>query len=156
MDERRTQAARRLVKRFTRGVLCTNSAKKPGFPFGSVTPYVVGSQGSPLFLVSGLALHTRNLLENPKASLFIFDPDPSGNPLSLARVNLLGEVFPVRDADQAALLARYLEVHREAAQWAGFGDFRMFRMTVSDLYYVGGFGEMGWASAEDYAEAEAE
>jgi hypothetical protein len=42
-----------------------------------------------------------------------------------------------------------------AAYRPGFGhvdfeDFSFYRMDVVDVYYVGGFGVMGWVSASDY------
>jgi putative heme iron utilization protein len=34
-----------------------------------------------------------------------------------------------------------------------FEDFRFYRLEPVDLYYVGGFGVMGWVSVSDYASA---
>ena len=34
--------------------------------------------------------------------------------------------------------------------WVDFEDFFFYRMDVIDVYYVGGFGVMGWVSASDY------
>ena len=37
-----------------------------------------------------------------------------------------------------------------------FEDFSFYRMDVLDVYYVGGFGVMGWVAASDYAQAQAD
>jgi putative heme iron utilization protein len=44
----------------------------------------------------------------------------------------------------------YLERHANSRYWVDFEDFSFFRMDVIDVYYVGGFGVMGWVSASDY------
>jgi heme iron utilization protein len=62
----------------------------------------------------------------------------------------MGEVRQVPEADEAAARERYLARHPGAAQWAGFGDFAFYRLELADLYYVGGFGQMGWLSVGDW------
>jgi len=76
-----------------------------------------------------------------------------GDPTSAARVTVMGEVVPVPEADLAGARAAYLAKHPEAEQWVNFGDFAMLRMDVKDLYFIGGFGSMGWVLPEDYAGA---
>ena len=50
--------------------------------------------------------------------------------------------------------AAYLVKHPDAEQWIDFGDFSMLRMEIKkDLYYIGGFGSMGWVLPEDFAHA---
>jgi putative heme iron utilization protein len=44
----------------------------------------------------------------------------------------------------------YLQRHVNSKYWVDFEDFSFYRMDVVDLYYVGGFGVMGWVSASDY------
>lgn len=147
----RAEGARTLVAAHTEGVLCTNSSKKPGYPFGSVTPYAVDSAGRPVLLVSNMALHTKNLAADARASLLV--AEPGEDLLSGARANLLGTVGAVPEAEVEAVRALYLATHPAAEQWVDFGDFRFLRMEVEDIYYVGGFGQMGWVSARDYQTA---
>jgi putative heme iron utilization protein len=146
----RARRARELVRLRRHGVLCTNSVKRPGFPFGSVTPYALDDILRPLFLMSGLAVHSRNLEADPKASLFVLSEGDTDDPLQTARANLFGEITPVCETDLAEVAAAYLTTHPDAGQWAGFGDFRFYRLEVDDIYYVGGFGEMGWVTVSDY------
>lgn len=63
------------------GSLSTQSRKHPGFPFGSLMPYGLDDQGSPIFLISTMAMHTQNLQADPRASLFVTEPDDTGDPL---------------------------------------------------------------------------
>ena len=39
---------------------------------------------------------------------------------------------------------------RRARAWVDFDDFAFYRMDVVDLYYVAGFGAMGWVEADRY------
>lgn len=125
----------------------------PGYPFASVTPYAMDEHGRPIFLISQLAVHTKNLNEDPKASLLIFDPAAEQDPLTSARMNLMGEVRPVPDADLEAVRSLYLQQHPSSEQWLDFGDFGLYRLEIQDIYYVGGFGEMGWVSKQDFEKA---
>ena len=77
----------------------------------------------------------------------------TGDPLALARVTVLGSVVELRDDAREAALQTYRERHRDAF-YAAFGDFRLYRLDVSSVRYVGGFGRMSWVSADDHAAAE--
>lgn len=146
----KSRGVRELLRSRHHGVLCTNSAKHPGFPFGSITPYALDDLMRPVFLISGLAVHTKNLESDARASLFVAGEPDGDDPLQTARANLLGEARPVPENELAEATAAYLSAHPSAGQWAGFGDFRFYRLEASEIYYVGGFGEMGWVSPADY------
>src|SRR3954454_22303713 len=95
----RAQKAFALLKGRAFGVLGTVSKKGPGYPFASVTPFSVDDHGRPLFLMSALAVHTKNILEEPKASLLVFEPEAEQDPLGSARMNVMGEVYAVPAGD---------------------------------------------------------
>ena len=132
------------------GSLCTQSQKFPGFPFGSMMPYATDNFGRPIFFVSSMAMHTHNLRQDPRASLLITQPDVSGDPLGAARVTLLGEVNEA-PADEVKDL--YLSRYENAKYWQEYSDFAYYRLQVSAVYFIGGFGVMGWISADDYRSA---
>jgi len=132
------------------GSLSTHSQKCPGFPFGSMMPYAADDLGRPIFFISSMAMHTQNLRQDPRASLLIAQPDVSGDPLGAARVTLLGHVTEVPEAEVKEL---YLSRHENAKFWQDFTDFAYYRLQVSAVYFIGGFGAMGWISAEDYGSA---
>src|SRR5215831_12769807 len=132
------------------GSLSTLSRKQLGFPFGSVMPYGLDDHGRPIFLISTMAMHTQNLQADPHASLLVTQPDTDGEPLGASRVTLLGNVLPVPTSELAEARKLYLERHANSKYWVDFEDFSFYRMDVVDVYYVGGFGVMGWVSASDY------
>ncbi|MEW6299373.1 MAG: DUF2470 domain-containing protein [Thermodesulfobacteriota bacterium] len=135
------------------GTLATVSRKYPGWPFGSVMPYALDTEGRPVVLISTMAMHTQNLRADPRASLLVTQPDWTGDPLAGARVTVMGRVMPLPAADLAATRAAYVARYENAAAWVDFDDFAFYRMEVVDVYYVGGFGAMGWVSAAEYAAA---
>src|ERR1035437_3069927 len=75
------ERARTLMRSGCIGSLSTISRKQPGFPFGSLMPYGLDSQGRPIFLISTMAMHTQNLQADPRASLFVTEPAATGDAL---------------------------------------------------------------------------
>src|SRR6202162_3466616 len=86
------ERARTLVYLGRIGSLSTLSRKQPGFPFGSVMPYGLDDHGRPIFLISTMAMHTQNLLTDPRASLLIAQQETDGEPLGASRVTIVGNV----------------------------------------------------------------
>ncbi len=141
--QERADKALELLRAYKTGVLCTHSERMTGFPYGSNAPYAVSARNEPFFFLSGLAVHTKNLRHDSKASLLITENTNDGG-----RLNLFGEVLPVADeAEIASMREIYLAQHPEAKQWIDFGDFQFYKLQVANVYWVGGFGEMGWIPA---------
>jgi heme iron utilization protein len=147
------ERARTLVHIGGTGTLSTLSRKQPGFPFGSVMPYGLDERGRPVFLISSMAMHTQNLQADPRASLLVTQPDSSGDPLGASRVTLIGNVDKISKPEIEAARDLYLKRHANSKYWVDFEDFSFYRMDVIDVYYVGGFGVMGWVQASEYNEA---
>jgi heme iron utilization protein len=144
------ERARTLVYLGRIGSLSSLSRKQPGFPFGSVMPYGLDGHGRPIFLISTMAMHTQNLQADTRASLLVTQDSADGEPLGASRVTLVGNVLSVPDADAAEARELYLARHANSKYWVDFEDFSFYRMNVVDVYYVGGFGVMGWVSASEY------
>jgi hypothetical protein len=148
------ERARTLMHSGRIGSLSTLSRKQSGFPFGSLMPYALDAQGRPLFLISTMAMHTQNLQADPRASLFVTDPDASGDALGSSRVTLIGSVIKVPETELAVAREVYLRGYPDSKYWVDFDDFFFYRMDVLDVYYVGGFGVMGWVAASEYSQAQ--
>ncbi|AXC12754.1 Putative heme iron utilization protein [Acidisarcina polymorpha] len=147
------ERVRTLVSLTSIAMLSTMSRKHPGFPFGSLMPYALDPEGRPIFLISSMAMHTQNLKQDPRASLFINQPPVEGDPLGAARATLVGHAEPVPASEVAAARECYLARHENSAYWVDFPDFSFFRLQPLDLYYVGGFGVMGWITPDAYQQA---
>jgi heme iron utilization protein len=150
------EQARTLVQAGRTGVLSTHSQRLVGYPFGSVMPYAPDSQGRPLLLISHLAMHARNLAADPRASLLVATDLASPGPLERGRITLLGKVEQIPEAETGALREAYLERNPEASTWIDFADFSFHRLEPQDVYFVGGFGVMGWVDPGAYQVAAAD
>ena len=148
------EQARTLIHLGSIGGLSTISRKHPGWPFGSMMPYALDEEGSPCFLISTMAMHTQNLAGEPRSSLLVTEPGAEGNPLGAGRVTLMGLAMKVPTAELEPVRACYLARHENAGYWVDFDDFAFYRMAIEDLYFVGGFGSMGWVAASDYHRAQ--
>jgi heme oxygenase (biliverdin-IX-beta and delta-forming) len=134
------------------GTLATQSARYPGFPFASVMPYALTADGSPLFLISSMAVHTQNLIAESRASLLVMQSGAGADPLGSPRATLMGRTMPASGEHREV----YLERHPSSRHWIEFPDFKFYRLEVTHIYFVGGFGVMGWVERDDYASASAD
>ena len=113
-------------------------------------PYAANGEGRPVFFTSSMAMHTQNLVEDPRSSLLVTQPDVAGDPLGGSRVTILGASTLVTANEVRDL---YLSRHENAKFWQDYSDFAFYRLEVSAVYFIGGFGVMGWISAKDYEQA---
>ncbi len=102
------ERARTMLARNQVGVLSTQSKKCKGFPFGSTMPYALSDAGRPLLLISTMAMHTKNLQADPRASLFVTVPEAQTDPLGAGRMTLIGNAEPVPQDELVA--ARMLRI----------------------------------------------
>src|SRR5215813_12740735 len=114
------ERARTLMHLGRTGTLSTVSRKHPGWPFGSVMPYDLDTQGRPIFLISLMAMHTQNLRADPRASLLVVQPGWAGDPLAGARVTVMGRVTELPAPDAEPTRAAYLARYQNAAAWVDF------------------------------------
>jgi putative heme iron utilization protein len=63
---------------------------------------------------------------------------------------LVGNVELIPEPEVAEVRKLYLERYANSKNWVDFEDFSFYCMNVVDVYYVGGFGVMGWVTASDY------
>jgi putative heme iron utilization protein len=104
-----------------------------------------------------MAEHTRNAAADPRASLIVTEPVPDGSdPLAAGRVTLIGDLLEVVGDERPAVRDRYLAANPASAYYIDFGDFSFWRLEVTSVRYVGGYGRMSWVGAGDYAVAEAD
>ena len=148
------EQARTLMHLGCVGTLSTQSRKQRGFPFGSVMPFGLEAEGRPLFLISNMAMHTQNLQGDPRAALLVMQDPGATDVLGAARVTLMGEASVIGEEEIPQTRELYLKAYPNAKYWVDYDDFAFYRVSVVDVYFVGGFGVMGWVAAEDYAGAE--
>lgn len=117
-----------------------------GAPYASLVLMACAPDSSPLLLLSTLADHTKNLLEDPVCSLMVDGTGGLVDPLTGARATLQGRL---EKAEDRSLMERYIRRHPSAAMYAGFGDFSLYRMQVQRAHLVAGFGRIHWVGADE-------
>jgi len=134
--------ARDLIRARDKSALSTCSKGHEGWPYGSLVLVGCDHDASPIFLISDLAEHAINIAGDARVSL-LFDGTTrrSADPLDGPRLTILGRA---RKSDAPHLRARYLARHPASARFAGFDDFRIYRLEVERAYLVEGFGRVRW------------
>jgi putative heme iron utilization protein len=132
--------ARGLLRRSRQGALATLMAGS-GAPYCSLVNLASHPDGSPILLISRLALHTKNLLADPRVSLML-DERREGDPLEGARIMVGGTAEQAAEGELALLRRRYLNVHPSAEMFVDFKDFGFFRIRPMGVHLVAGFGRI--------------
>jgi hypothetical protein len=130
-------AAKRLMREARSGALATLMVGS-GDPYCSLVNVATATDGSPLLLISRLALHTKNILADARVSLML-DERKEGDPLQGARVMLLGTAAKTDSVDAKR---RYLARQPEAETFAGFADFAFYEIKLKGAHLVAGFGRI--------------
>jgi putative heme iron utilization protein len=115
-------------------------------------PYAIDDAGRPIFLISNMAMHTQNIQADHRASLFVRQ-QADGDPLGTARATLVGDVFPIPEDELGEARQCYLSRFENSRSWVDIKDFGFYRLQLLDVYYVGGFGVMGWVTTDEYQSA---
>ncbi len=132
--------ARSLLRRSRQGALATLMAGS-GDPYCSLVNVASHPDGTPILLISRLAVHTRNLLGDARVSLML-DERAEGDPLEGARIMLAGRAEQAAGPDLEIVRRRYLNAHPSAEAFVDFADFSFFRIRPSGTHLVAGFGRI--------------
>jgi putative heme iron utilization protein len=137
-------SAKKLLREGRSGALATLMPGS-GDPYCSLVNIATAADGAPLLLISRLAVHTKNILADPRVSLMV-DERKAGDPLEGARIMLMGAAVAT---DDPKVRARYLARQPEAEMFAGFGDFSFYRIELKAAHLVAGFGRIVDLRPED-------
>jgi putative heme iron utilization protein len=143
-----SRITRSLLRRSRQGALATLTVDG-GAPYCSLVNLASHPDGTPILLISRLALHTRNLLTDRRVSLMLDERAP-GDPLEGARIMLGGVAEEANEAERSLLRRRYLSVHPTAQVFVDFKDFSFFRIRPTSLHLVAGFGRIIDLAPEQY------
>src|SRR5271167_3465814 len=133
------KAVRSLLRRSRQGALASLMTGS-GDPYCSLVNVASDSDGSPILLISRLAIHTKNLLADARVSLML-DERVEGDPLEGSRIMLSGEAEEVA-SDRKIVRRRYLNAHPSAEAFVDFKDFSFFRIRPTGTHLVAGFGRI--------------
>jgi len=135
-----SRLAKSLLRRSRQGALASLMAGS-GDPYCSLVNLASHPDGSPILLISRLAIHTRNVLSDARVSLML-DERAGGDPLEGARIMVAGRAEQAADSARDILKRRYLSAHPSAEAFVDFKDFSFFRIRPSGAHLVAGFGRI--------------
>ncbi len=135
-----SRLAQSLLRRSRQGALATLMVGS-GDPYCSLVNVASHADGSPILLISRLAVHTKNILGDPRVSLML-DERVEGDPLEGARIMLSGRAEQAEGADLEIARRRYLNAHPAAEAFVSFTDFSFFLVRPSGTHLVAGFGRI--------------
>ncbi|GAB2658267.1 HugZ family pyridoxamine 5'-phosphate oxidase [Nocardia goodfellowii] len=129
------------------------SLSEDGGPWASFVTYGLLA-GQPVLCVSRMAEHGRNLAADPRASISVVAPEMPSDPLAGTRITLAGVVERPEGAEAVAAREAHLAAVPAAKYYIDYSDFALWVLRVRRVRWVGGYGRMDSASAEQYAAAE--
>ncbi len=118
-----------------------------GWPFLSVVPFALDEHGHPLLQMADIAQHTRNVKADARVSLLVQQPNLQDDPQRGWRITLLGKLAQVMPSEEEDVLARFSEHVPAAHDYAKQHDFRLYRLRLQRVRYIGGFGRICWVDA---------
>jgi putative heme iron utilization protein len=132
--------ARSLLRRSRQGALATLMTGS-GDPYCSLVNVASHYDGSPILLISRLAVHTKNVIGDSRVSLML-DERAEGDPLEGSRIMVAGIAEEAGGELKTTLRRRYLNVHPSAESFAAFDDFSFYRIQPTGVHLVAGFGRI--------------
>lgn len=137
------ESTRLLVDLLRRRRVAALATLHDGHPAASAVPFALADDARSVVVhVSGLAAHTRQMLEHPQVALVVMaEDDGSLMAQALPRVGLQGVARAVEadSAEHERARAVYLAKFPQAAELFEFSDFQVFVIDVVEARLVAGF-----------------
>lgn len=152
--ERGTRDAQRIYRAVFAGDMATlgrEDTRAAGYPFGSVTPYIIDHTGSPVIFTANVAEHTKNAFANGKASLMMRQVERQHYIETGWRLTCAGDLTEVTGEDKDRVAEAYFRVYPEAEEYGQVHDFYFFRLNIVAARVIMGFGKISWVEPQDLA-----
>lgn len=149
------ERARTLAAAVSTGTLCTLAKDPDGYPYGSFVTFAMDGP-NPVFFISEMAEHTKNLHGDPRASLLLAEGGED-DPLANGRVTLIGGARRLeRGSEDSSAREVYLAAHPNAEYYIDYKDFAFWTLEVASLRYIGGYGRMSWVELPEWVAGSAD
>ncbi|MGI9413119.1 MAG: HugZ family protein [Hyphomicrobiales bacterium] len=138
--------ARKAARRSAKAALATLEAST-GAPYNSLVTVALDQAGCPIFLLSDLAWHTKNINADARASVLFDDTGGLNDPLEGVRVSYMGRIVK---SDRESDARRFLARHPDASSYAEFADFSFYRLEPEQAHFIAGFGRIFTLQADAF------
>ncbi|WGF87734.1 HugZ family pyridoxamine 5'-phosphate oxidase [Marinivivus vitaminiproducens] len=129
----------RTILRGLRGAVLSTTDPGSGYPYGSVTNVATDHDGTPIFILAWLALHTRNIHVDNRVAMTLANLG-RGDALGQPRLILVGRALQAADHQVNRFRRRYLARHPKAEIYTTLPDARFYRLRIEALQVLGGPG----------------
>ena len=146
----------KLLRTSNEGVLTTISDKFEGYPFGSFITYITDRDRSVIIFASNLAEHTTNIKKNSKSCFTIFSIKDHENKQDNPRMSLMGDFNKVDDSRREELKHKLKKHLPESELYLELPDFNFYKMSITNVRWIGGFGKIGWLNNDSWLEKDLE
>lgn len=152
--ERGTRDAQRIYRNMFAGDMSTlghQDSRAKGYPFGSVTPFIIDYTGSPVIYTANVAEHTKNAFDNGKASLMMRQVERQHQIETGWRLTCAGDLIEVTGEDKDRVAETYFRFYPEAEEYGQVHDFYFFRLNIVVARVIMGFGKISWVEPQNLA-----
>ena len=116
-----------------------------GWPYGSLVMMACDHDGSPLILISQLAVHTKNIASDSRVALLFDHTSGFEERLANPRATVMGHA---EKTDAAGARDRFCARHSNAADLLEL-DFSIYKVQIKRGHFVGGFGDVFDVEGDD-------
>lgn len=139
--------ARSLLHRRHFGILGTISVKLEGFPFGSIVPYCIDGDGKPIVLISTIAQHTKNIVQDNRCSLTISLEEEDVQ--AKGRLCIIGNMESL-SSEAGDVRELYYRHFPQARKYGEAHNFSFYHLNPISVRYIGGFGAIYWIEPSEF------
>ena len=139
-----------LLRTSKSGILSTISKSCDDYPFGSFVTFVSGRSRSIYLYLSTIAEHTKNIHHTSKSCLTIFKNKNNSDIQDSERLSLIGDLVLVSDEEIEFCKDRFFSFYPESKNYSNFHDFNFFKLEISKIRWIGGFGKIAWLENEKW------
>jgi hypothetical protein len=137
------------LKQHQSGILSTQSQRYPGYPFGSLVPYLISDSGQIVIYISELAEHSKNIALDNRVALTVSETDNPRSPASGARITCLAKASPIDISQRPALETCYRQRFDDAETILALPGFHFYQLELTAVRLISGFGEIAWLSPDN-------
>ncbi|MAI06502.1 MAG: hypothetical protein CBC47_05180 [Alphaproteobacteria bacterium TMED87] len=140
-----------LLRSHNVAILSTISKRYEDFPFGSLITYVTDQNRSIYIYASDIAEHTKNILNNPKSCLTIFNITKEDDKQNSSRLSIMGNFNKVEKGESLeSCKDRFFTFLPKSEEYSKMHDFNFYKLEPQNIRWIGGFGEISWLKDESW------
>lgn len=149
-----SKLARTFMKNWDSGVLSTQYTQEKGdYPFGTLCPFVIMEDGEIAILISDIAVHTKNVKNNPKVGFTVFDMT-AAHKQAASRVCLIGDATKVDEKENPErykeVSQRYINFFPMAANYFKAHNFFFYTIKPVHIHFIETFGKIYNYSGDEW------